>query len=96
MDRYHQRKRRENRKLGLPPRSPAIFDTWVTKVADLGLAKKFFAEPSESTAGAAQKATTRRVYSKVSAKRRQAIAKKYKLDLQTLDSIEQTGRTNLW
>ncbi len=46
--------------------------------------------------GRRAKRTTKKIQAKFIAKRRQEVAKKYRLDLQTLDLIELMGRTNGW
>jgi len=72
---------------------------WVHKIDDLGLVKKIFAELSASNAESAKtarKVADRKVASRINAKRRQALAKKYRLDLQMLDLIEAMGRANGW
>jgi len=62
-------------------------------VKDVVLAKKIFAELADP---AAKKAATRKVAARINAKRRQAIAKKYKLDEVTFFLIEAAGKSNGW
>lgn len=69
------------------------YDNWMVKVKDVVLAKKIFAELADP---AAKKAATRKVAATINAKRRQAIAKKYKLDEVTFFLIEAAGKSNGW
>ena len=69
------------------------YENWMVKVKDVVLAKKIFAELADP---AAKKAATSKVAARINAKRRQAIAKKYKLDEVTFFLIEAAGKSNGW
>ncbi len=87
----------DNKTITVGPDSRGILvGILVIKVTNLELTKKIFAELQGLPAEVAKKKTTKKIQAKFIAKRRQEVAKKYRLDLQTLDLIELMGRTNGW